>query len=349
MKKKIILLVCLGILSTIGFANPTSKVTIGTFNPRLELINRATEGTTEINDKNFDFTEKEKTEPSSNYVRGGGGIRSISGSVNLDSLFNTLDNYYEIANKATELSFNAVSRSADSATVAASLAGSTRFMGGVATMGSNIQLILQKLLAMRKRVDDLKQYKRFLDSVRTFNKNDLKTLAEISTTLDRLDGIVSEGFDLKEKTVAYGDLVRNSDLSTFEGWENLMMGDINLKNVNDEALDRLSGNEAGKVLKALNEAKARIRNMNPQNATQEMTKLNAQINLLISMFEKYMSDSAAVATKEILADNKKVEEEIASKQERQESITKLNNYQEKLKKEVREAKKRNRFAGDLGR
>lgn len=357
--RKLLLLSIL--LNVIVFAEPVTepileykKIEIGTFNNRineLEQLNNVNTNTITIDEDDFDFAEAQEKLLNTSYAGGGSGsIRGIGKAINLNALTETMDDYYNVFNKASAQSLNAISRAADSATATASIAGaiSGKFINnsGKAVLGSNIQLILTKLLAMQKRVDDLKQYKRYLDEIKTLSKDDLMNLKRIDKTLIKLDEIVSEGFDLEEKTISYIDLIKKSDLTTWDGWDQLISGSVHVRNLNEEVLERTTGEEAIQILRNINNAKESIRNITPENATQELTKLNSQITLLLTMFEKYMSDTAIKTTQELITENKKVEEEIAMKRTQQETMKVLQDYKDQLKKTVKVTPLRKKFVGD---
>lgn len=119
----------------------------------------------------------------------------------MEKLFEDVENYYNVFDQGSENFFSTVSSIGDTVSGVLGLAGAFPTMAGVGVIGTNIQATLNKILDMKNRVDQLKQYKRHIDSIRNLSKADFKTLAGINNTLNLVSDMVNDGKKISDKKV----------------------------------------------------------------------------------------------------------------------------------------------------
>lgn len=341
MKNKIMYVFCIITLASLGFAEDINKenlmVNINTsIESPLGNINSVSPTDKELDAYNLHSPEN-TSKPNFSFEVDNASVKdtsSLGQKFDFNKLIDDIDNYWEVFDSGSEKFFKTVSDVSDSVTAASSIAGSFFGFGGIAVVGNNVQQVMQKILLMKNRVDQLKQYKRFIESVKGLGKNDLKTLAGIKGELEALDRLVKDGFELKDSTIKWADSVKNVDLSTTDGWNKLLVGDENIRKLNDNVLNQVNGDKAKQVLKTISDMKENLKTINPKNENQNLQYLNQQIAILISLMEKHITDSSLVTSSKIIAENKKVEEEIAAKKLKQTEIealkTEINNINSKV-------------------
>lgn len=275
---------------------------------------------------------------------GGGYYGSVSGD-SLGSmgnsnggLFDTIDNYYNIFDKGSEQAFNAMLSAGDMATQGLNiLAAAPGIFGGGpkwAAIGTNIQLVMNRLQEARKRVDQLKQYKRWLDSIKGLTQGDFKTIAGIKNTLGQVEGILKEGMAFSKE-----DLNRNfakssleQDMSTGRGWDIKNTKDMAILNDTNKTLMQVS--QTDKVLDAIKTQQAKLSEVNATTTLQQLKTMSAQTDLIITLLNKIITDQARAIGDTALKNQRFMQEEIARNKVQKENALRLEQYREELHNKV---------------
>lgn len=275
---------------------------------------------------------------------GGGYYDSVSGdslgsmSNSNGGLFDTIDNYYNIFDKGSEQAFNAMLSAGDMATQGLNiLAAAPGIFGGGpkwAAIGTNIQLVMNRLQEARKRVDQLKQYKRWLDSIKGLTQGDFKTIAGIKNTLGQVEGILKEGMAFSKE-----DLSRNfakssleQDISTGRGWDIKNTKDMAILNDTNKTLMQVS--QTDKVLDAIKTQQAKLSEVNATTTLQQLKTMSAQTDLIITLLNKIITDQARAIGDTALKNQRFMQEEIARNKVQKENALRLEQYREELKNKV---------------
>lgn len=348
MKKLLILLSIISSISmsrevTIGYpANgeiPTTQSSINSNVEQLFKIANQTVGVVDGSNKIFETL--------------GSGASGYVGTVSGDSLgsmgnansglFDTMNNYYNIFDKGSEQAFNSMLAAGDAATQALNVAAAMpNFFGGGpkwAAIGTNIQAVMQRLQAARKRMDDLKQYKRWLDSIKGLTQADFKTIAGIKDTLGQVESIVKETMSFSKE-----DLNRNfamsyekQDMSKGQGWDLKNTADITLlKDTNKTLMQAATTN---KVLDAIQTQQKQLSNVNATTTLQQLKTMSAQTDLIITLLNKLIADGARQMGDEALKNQRHLQEEIAINKIHKENAINLQNYRDELHGKIQNSSK----------
>lgn len=276
---------------------------------------------------------------------GSGFVGNVSGNTlgsigNVNSgLFDTIDNYYNIFDKGSEQAFNILMGVGDAATQALNIAAAAPMVMGTgvghyATIGANIQMVMQRLQAARKRIDDLKQYKRWLDSIKGLTEGDFKTIVGIKDTLGKIENIVKDGIALTKEDLArdYAKDIDKTDMSKAIGWDNKNTKDIiELKDTN-KTLTQVATTKT--VLDTIQNQQKQLSNVNATTTLQQLKQMSAQTDLLITLLTKLIADQSRQIGDEALKNQRALQEEIAQNKLHKTNAINLENYQNELKTKV---------------
>ncbi|QXW66309.1 hypothetical protein [Streptobacillus moniliformis] len=271
----------------------------------------------------------------------------LSKNFDFDKMFDDIDNYWEKISDGTDNIFKNISIAGDVVTGITGIAGSFPGFGGISVIGTNIQAVLQKILAMKNRVDQLKQYKRYIDSVRSLGKSDVKNLTGVYNTLNSLSSIINEGVALTDMTKGFANDIKSADLSTGEGWELLLTGNKKVQEQNNNAYDKVAGEDYKLAIDTINRTKKKLQQINPKNEVQNLQQLNGQMNILIQVMEQLLNNQSASAATMIQAENKRLEEEIAAKEIKKAEVERLREEIKEANRLVKEIKLGTRFVGSV--
>lgn len=315
----------------------------------LEDLNKKIDSTKESNQDLYDVVKDpiDNLNKKMNYVPSKAGKDLGSYGKANDGILATIDDYYNIFDKGSEEAFEKVMQLGDTVTSGLSVAGSFFGMSGLAVAGNNIQAQLTRLQLVRKRLDDLKQYKRWMDNVKDLSKEDLTKLSGVNNALNKLNNILKDGSVLKEKAIDFNKLLKSTDLSKAEGWDKLLQANANMHELNNQVLNKVSGDEANKIFDLINKSKETISKINPKNSTQSVKKLNEQMDLLITVTQTLLSNQATVAGQAAIKEKEKLEKEMLENEK-----NKVEQEQaERLRQEYRERNKQielgTKFAGEI--
>ncbi|CAM3423834.1 hypothetical protein [Pseudostreptobacillus hongkongensis] len=302
----------------------------------------------------YKITNDIRTQATEEYMKASGmsnfnkrNIGAISKNFDFDAMLKGVDDIYNVLDKGSEITFNTVAAASDALTSALSIAGAFPTMAGAGVIGSNIQSILSRILAVKNRVDQLKEYKRRLDSVRSLGKEDLLTLSGINNTLKTLDGLVKTGVDIGDASEDFSKKLEKADLTTAEGWDLLLNTDRDILATNKDVLNKISGKENKKIREVIEKAKKTLLNINPKNENQNLQYLREQMNILISLTEQMISNDSLTASAMLVKENKEKEEQIAAKETQKAEAVKIASAIENNKKETEKMKLSNRFVGSV--
>ena len=295
-----------------------------------------------------------RTQATEEYMKAAGmssfnkrNIGAISKNFDFDAMLKGVDDIYNVLDKGSEITFNTVAAASDTLTSALSIAGAFPTLAGAGVIGSNIQSILSRILAVKNRVDQLKEYKRRLDSVRSLGKEDLLTLSGINNTLKTLDGLVKTGVDIGDASEDFSKKLEKADLTTAEGWDLLLSTDRDILATNKDVLNKISGEENKKIREVIEKAKKTLLNINPKNENQNLQYLREQMNILISLTEQMISNDSLTASAMLVKENKEKEEQIAAKETQKAEAAKIASAIDNNKKETEKMKLSNRFVGSV--
>lgn len=345
MNKKIFGFLALIILGTVSKADLTDRVSLNSESSNITSSNE--EKSEEDEEREIKAKRKEavkNVEGTNVNVRDTG---KLSQNFDFDKMFDEIDNYWEKVSDGTDTVFNVLSGVGDTITAITGVAGSFPFMGGIATVGTNIQAVLQKILAIKNRVDQLKQYKRYIDSVKSLGKNDFKNIVGVYNTLNSLSEMINEGVKLVDASKGLNKDIINADLSTTEGWELLLNGDLKIQEQNNTAYEKIAGEDYKLALKTINDTKRKLQQISSKNEVQNLQQLNGQMNLLIGVMEQLLNNQSSQAAIIIQSENKKIEEEIAAKQIKGEEVERLLKEQQEAEKLLQQIKMGNKFVGSV--
>ncbi|ACZ01350.1 hypothetical protein [Streptobacillus moniliformis] len=344
--KKIFIIVTL--ISALSFSESLTKNV--EINSNTSVMNEDTENDNEKSNLEKDGIKKRKeildqlNSPDNENV---GNVGNLGKSFDFNKMFDDIDNYWEILNDGTDHAFNAVSTIGDGLTALTAVGGAFFGLGGVAVAGSHIQAVLQKILMVKNRVDQLKQYKRYIDSVKSLGKNEAKDLAGIVNTLNALSGIIRDDFEFTDRSRGFSDIIQSSDLSTREGWEKLLVENKNIQDENIKAYNKIAGEDYKKAMSIIQKTKQKLQKLDPKNEVQNLQQLNGQMNILIQVMEQLLDNQSANAAIMIQAENKKLEEEIAVKRIKAEEAERLQKAIEESDRKVKNIKLGTRFVGSV--
>ncbi|WP_064590829.1 hypothetical protein [Streptobacillus moniliformis] len=271
----------------------------------------------------------------------------LSKNFDFDKMFDDIDDYWEKVSDGTDNIFKHISAAGDVVTGITGIAGSFPGLGGISVVGTNIQAVLQKILAMKNRVDQLKQYKRYIDSVRSLGKSDVKSLTGVYNTLNSLSSIINEGVQLSDMTKGFANDIKNADLSTGEGWETLASGNRKIQEQNNNAYKKVAGDDYKLAIDTINKTKKKLQQLNPKNEVQNLQQLNGQMNILIQVMEQMLNNQSAQAATMIQAENKRLEEEIAAKEIKKAEVERLRQEIKEARRIVKEIKLGTKFVGSV--
>lgn len=354
--KKILGILSILVVGNLGFSEDIDKSMF-----TLKTETNTTTTNNENNRSNEKVVSKEELKVTDNFEKIGAdkyavGIKTqfnkrnigdISKNFDFDAMLKGVDDIYNILDKGSEITFNTVAAVSDALTSGLSIAGAFPTMAGAGVIGSNIQSILSRILAVKNRVDQLKEYKRRLESVRSLGKEDLTTLAGINNTLKTLDGLVKTGVDIGDASEDFSKKLEKADLTTAEGWDLLLSTDRDILASNKDVLNKISGEENKKIREVIEKAKKTLLTINPKNENQNLQYLREQINILISLTEQMISNDSLTASAMLIKENKEKEEQIAAKETQKAEAVKIASAIENNKKETEKMKLSNRFVGSV--
>ena len=348
--KKILGILSILVVGNLGFSEDIDKSMF-----TLKTETNTTTTNNENNRSNEKVVSKEELKVTDNFEKIGAdsavGIKTqfnkrnigdISKNFDFDAMLKGVDDIYNILDKGSEITFNTVAAVSDALTSGLSIAGAFPTMAGAGVIGSNIQSILSRILAVKNRVDQLKEYKRRLESVRSLGKEDLLTLSGINNTLKTLDGLVKTGVDIGDASEDFSKKLEKADLTTAEGWDLLLSTDRDILASNKDVLNKISGEENKKIREVIEKAKKTLLTINPKNENQNLQYLREQINILISLTEQMISNDSLTASAMLVK-----EEQIAAKETQKAEAVKIASAIENNKKETEKMKLSNRFVGSV--
>ncbi|CAM3108686.1 hypothetical protein STFE110948_02535 [Streptobacillus felis] len=273
-------------------------------------------------------------------------INSNSDTFDINKMMDDMDNYYEAFNNITDQAFGAVSAVGDALSAALSVGGMFPTLGGISTAGNTIQAMLQKALMMKNRVDQLKQYKRYIDQIKNLGKTDVKKIGDILNVLGSVEGLVRDGNGLVDMTKSIAEDINNADLSTAEGWELLLTGNKKVLNENDKAYKKVT-KDVEVSLDAIKKARENLKRIKPKNEVQNLQVISSQMDILITSLEKLIDSQSAHAAATIQEQNKEMEKDIAAKETKKGEAEKLQKDIEKANQNVKQIKLGNKFVGSV--
>ena len=351
MKKKLLYIFCLICIGNFTFSEDINKDSLKvnsestTVTESFDDVNYPTEN--EINEFN---ANKPLKKPNLNFSIDTESVKdasSLGQKFDFNKMIDDIDNYWEVFDSGSEKFFKSISDASDSVTAASSIAGSWFGFGGIAVAGNNIQQIMQKVLMMKNRIDQLKQYKRFIDSIKSLSKSDLKSIAGMKQTLESIDKLVKEGAVIKDKTIGFSKELKKLNLSDPKAWEVLGNKEIDVRELNSQTLEKIAGESNKEIRDTIQGMKEKLNTINPKNENQNLQYLNQQMAILISLMEKQISDTSSVASAKIIADNKKLEEEIAAKEAKKSEVKKLQDEIVKINEKVTNMQLGKNFVGSV--
>lgn len=301
----------------------------------------------------FEGSEEEYLKANKNKIRGTNATGSnmtesdFSNFGNLDpgNAMKSLEDFNNMIDNGFEITYNALNVAGNIATSALSVLGAAPTVlgngfAGASAAGTNIQAMLTKINAVKARLDELKQHKRILESLKDLSKADLKTINGINDTLNNLSTLMTSSAVASTDIRNLQDILKKVDLTKESGWDQLLGIHVDERSANEAALERIAGKSSMNALNSIRDMQREINSMEATTGNQKLEKMNNLLNVVISLLQKSITDQEQVAANNMMREQRELDEKIARSEQQKEEIKVL----EKNKKELENKVKRNNYS-----